>query len=72
MHIHLRLHRTDLLPKDDAGLADWCMQRWSEKEALLAHLQAKGEFPSSPSSEYHGVREARALARSDVIRSDAI
>lgn len=46
VHIHLRVHRLDMLPETDEALRAWCMDRWKEKEGLLKHLAEKKEFPA--------------------------
>jgi 1-acyl-sn-glycerol-3-phosphate acyltransferase len=59
-HFHVHLRRFDLaaLPKDDAALAQWLLQRWTEKEKLLQGFYAQ------PATAV-GAQQQRSFPRSD-------
>lgn len=44
-HLHVRRHALDALPTTDEGLSDWLLERWREKDALLASYYETGTFP---------------------------
>ena len=66
VHIHLRVYKTDLLPPSEEGLKKWCLDRWDEKEALLAQLAQSGSFPVP---QYHGVCEVPPPAAAQDVRA---
>lgn len=43
-HLHVRRYPIDTLPEDEAGLAEWLLARFREKDALLARYYATGRL----------------------------
>jgi len=48
IHIHVRRWPTTALPEEPEAIADWCVQRWVEKDNLLQHWKDNDcKFPAS-------------------------
>jgi 1-acyl-sn-glycerol-3-phosphate acyltransferase len=47
-HFHVRRYEMSALPHDDEGLAQWLLNRFAEKDALLEDFYANGEFKTEP------------------------
>jgi 1-acyl-sn-glycerol-3-phosphate acyltransferase len=45
-HIHIKRYAISSLPRDDAGIADWLVERWKEKEKLLDDWKVNKAFPN--------------------------
>ena len=43
--VHSELHPASSLPAGDEPRREWLLERWRQKEALLAHAAAHGRFP---------------------------
>ncbi len=54
-HLHVRRFPAAALPEDDEGLSRWLLERFREKDALLARFYATGSFASAAA----GGRRAR-------------
>jgi 1-acyl-sn-glycerol-3-phosphate acyltransferase len=48
IHVHVRRFPVDELPKIEADLKRWLMDRFYEKDALLAEYYETGSFPGEP------------------------
>ncbi|XP_074649145.1 lysocardiolipin acyltransferase 1-like [Tubulanus polymorphus] len=50
VHFHIRRHDPHTLPTDQTQLAEWCMNRWQEKEQILQQFYQDKQFnhPSPP------------------------
>lgn len=49
VHIHFKEYRVQDLPESEAELAEWCAQRWAEKEARLKQFYEKDSaFANEP------------------------
>jgi 1-acyl-sn-glycerol-3-phosphate acyltransferase len=46
-HLHVRRHPMATLPTDEAALTAWLLERFREKDALLAHFYRHGAFPAT-------------------------
>ena len=44
-HLHVRRYPADTLPEGDQALADWLLERFREKDTLLAGFEEAGAFP---------------------------
>jgi lysocardiolipin and lysophospholipid acyltransferase len=44
VHIEVKRHAMDTLPLKDEELGNWCLERFVEKDTVLAHCKAKGQF----------------------------
>lgn len=49
IHWHLRRFAMGDMPADESGLARWAVERFWEKDLLLAYFHQHGAFPSEPS-----------------------
>lgn len=45
MHIHVRRYPMSAIPTGDQAIADWLMNLYVEKDALLQHFKDTGRFP---------------------------
>ncbi|MFH1532829.1 MAG: lysophospholipid acyltransferase family protein [Pseudomonadota bacterium] len=45
--LHVRRFPINALPRDDEGRADWLMERYVEKDRLLAEFESRGRFPGA-------------------------
>lgn len=71
-HIHLKLHRSELLPEGEEELKKWCMLRWKEKQAR--RRERRGRAPGAagrlaPGSARCTLTRLRAGASGDLRRS---
>ena len=48
IHVHVRRFPAEELPRFEAELKQWLLDRFYEKDALLEHFYATGSFPSEP------------------------
>jgi 1-acyl-sn-glycerol-3-phosphate acyltransferase len=48
IHVHIRRFPADELPKIEAELKQWLIDRFYEKDALLEHYYETGAFPAGP------------------------
>ncbi|MFV2071682.1 MAG: lysophospholipid acyltransferase family protein [Thermoanaerobaculales bacterium] len=46
IHVHVRRFPVETLPETDQGLHEWLLERFVEKDRLLAHFYQTGEFPA--------------------------
>ncbi len=49
--LHVRRFEVSALPDDDEGRADWLMERYREKDRLLAEFEEQGRFPGALMSD---------------------
>jgi len=46
VNIHVRRYKIEDIPKDDAGINSWLIERWAEKDKLIDHFLKHGNFPN--------------------------
>ena len=49
--LHVRRFPIHTLPRDDGGRAEWLVERYAEKDRLLAEFETLGRFPGAPMAD---------------------
>ena len=55
IQFHIKSYDDKAIPEDDEGLAQWCKDRWKEKEERLKNFYTHGKFQDGFESHVNGV-----------------
>ncbi|XP_074662282.1 lysocardiolipin acyltransferase 1-like [Tubulanus polymorphus] len=63
VHFHIQRHDPHMLPTDQTQLAEWCMNRWQEKEQVLQQFYQDKQFnhPSPPVIDTEPIMQQTAI-----------